>query len=109
MSYSGPRFDPDFSAESPGHLVLQALVTEAFSDPRVSEVDLLVGDSRYKREWATSSYAAMKVRGASIGTLHRLHRGATDQMLPMLRRARRWVGHRADSDSGPTSSGPNWP
>jgi CelD/BcsL family acetyltransferase involved in cellulose biosynthesis len=69
LCYSGPRFDSAFSQLSPGHLVLAALIEHAHHIG-VAEVDLLLGDTRYKREWSTGSYDTVNIEAASSSLLH---------------------------------------
>ncbi len=69
LCYSGPRFDPAFSQLSPGHLVLAALIEHAHRIG-VAEVDLLLGDTRYKREWSTGSYDTVRIEAASSSLLY---------------------------------------
>ncbi len=64
LCYSGPRFDPAYSRFSPGHLVLAALIEHAHR-VGMAEVDLLLGDTRYKREWSTGSYETVRIEAAS--------------------------------------------
>jgi CelD/BcsL family acetyltransferase involved in cellulose biosynthesis len=70
LAYSGPRFDPAFAAFSPGHLVLERAVEHAFA-VGMAEVDLLIGDTPYKREWSTDVYDTYRLIAASSGRLHR--------------------------------------
>jgi CelD/BcsL family acetyltransferase involved in cellulose biosynthesis len=75
LCYSGPRFDPDYRSLSPGHLVLSAIVKHAF-ERGISEVDLLMGDTPYKREWSTDSYDTFDVTVASSSWIYKLHEAA---------------------------------
>ena len=58
------RFDPAFDRFSPGHLTLRAVVEAAFAEG-VPEVDLLLGDARYKRLWAQGEYRTLTVHAAT--------------------------------------------
>jgi CelD/BcsL family acetyltransferase involved in cellulose biosynthesis len=69
LGYWGTRFDPAFSRFSPGHLLLRYIVDYASNDPELHEVDLLLGDQPYKRQWATSTYDTVSVVAASPGML----------------------------------------
>jgi CelD/BcsL family acetyltransferase involved in cellulose biosynthesis len=71
LCYSGPRFDPDHAQYSLGHLVLRSIIKDAF-EGEISEVDLLWGDTPYKREWSTGSYEALAVSAAHSRRLHLL-------------------------------------
>jgi CelD/BcsL family acetyltransferase involved in cellulose biosynthesis len=65
LGYWGSRFDPAFSRFSPGHLLLRFIIDYASNDPGLHEVDLLLGDQPYKRQWATSTYDTLSVVAAS--------------------------------------------
>ncbi|GAA4669881.1 GNAT family N-acetyltransferase [Nocardioides nanhaiensis] len=54
------RFHPDAAAFSPGHL-LQRAGLHAAADRGLTRVDLLLGDSAYKRLWATGGYGTCDV------------------------------------------------
>ncbi len=54
------RFDPATAAHSPGHLLRAAALDWAVAHG-YSRIDLLLGDSVHKRQWATGSYATLDV------------------------------------------------
>ena len=68
LSVWAGRFDPDLRRFSLGHLNLDAMLRWAI-DHEMSVVDLLIGDTEYKRRWATSSYDTVAVVAATPGRL----------------------------------------
>lgn len=88
------RFDPEFKDLAPGHRLLGAMVRHVF-DEGLDRLDLLIGDSRYKRLWADEHYETLTVDAASsrarlaigqraLGTVHRMaHRGAREGRRPV--------------------------
>lgn len=59
------RYHPAFRPFAPGHLSLQAVVAHAFATG-ATEVDMGLGDDRYKRLWCDSrSYATLNISAGS--------------------------------------------
>jgi len=84
------RFDPAYSDVSPGHLLLEELVGSAAHDGD-GEVDLMIGDFRYKRLWSTGSHDSLTVDGAghpAAAGVRRVELRAVDAAAGALRRAR---------------------
>lgn len=84
------RFDPAYSDIAPGHLLIEEMVTSAAAGGDRS-VDLMIGDFRYKRLWATSSHDTLTVDGSgpAVGAgIRRAEAGAVDAVGAALRRAR---------------------
>ncbi len=81
-SYYQAGFDPAWSRQSPGFLLLAETIREAIEE-RASEYDMLRGDEAFKRRFATSSRAVRSVLLAPRG--HQVHINAA--ALDRLRRA----------------------
>lgn len=89
LSYSAPRFDPEFRKYSPGHLVLREIVRHAASLDR--DVDLLLGDFEYKWQWTDDSYDTLTVRAAATPAIRTAATAAEDVVARahhLLRRVR---------------------
>ncbi len=84
------RFDPAWSDVSPGHLLLEHLVATATAGG-ARAVDLMIGDFRYKRLWATGSYDSFTVDGSgttAAAALRRADVAVVNSLGASLRRAR---------------------
>lgn len=81
-SYYQAGFDPAWSRQSPGFLLLAETIREAIEDG-ASEYDMLRGDEAFKRRFATSSRAVRSILLAPRG--HQVHINAA--ALDRLRRA----------------------
>jgi CelD/BcsL family acetyltransferase involved in cellulose biosynthesis len=62
------RIQPEQRAFSPGHVALRAIIGHAYSEG-VREVDLMLGDEHYKRQWSDDEYATVTVEAASSSAL----------------------------------------
>ncbi len=56
------RFDPRFSRYSPGHLAVRAAMERVHAEG-LDQLDLLLGDQRYKRLWTDETYDALTIWG----------------------------------------------
>jgi len=58
------RHDPRFADFAPGHMLLQEMARHACATG-LDHLDLLIGDARYKRLWATERYRTLDVTAAT--------------------------------------------
>lgn len=87
------RFDPDRGRSRPGHLLIEA-VCDQHDDVDVTRVDLLIGRSRYKRDWQSHEYAVGTLTAVPAGNrTARSRMAAAEHSVRILRavaeRARR--------------------
>jgi starch synthase len=69
LGYWAPRFDPAFSRFTPGHLLLRGIAGHVAAQPDLRELDLLLGEHDYKRQWSTTAYDTLGVIAAPPGML----------------------------------------
>jgi CelD/BcsL family acetyltransferase involved in cellulose biosynthesis len=92
-SYYQAGFDPAWSRQSPGFLLLAETIKEAIEDG-ASEYDMLLGDEAFKRRFATSSRAVRTILLAPRGHQAHINAAAVDRLrrawrtLPARPRAR---------------------
>jgi CelD/BcsL family acetyltransferase involved in cellulose biosynthesis len=92
-SYYQAGFDPAWSRQSPGFLLLAETIREAIADG-ASEYDMLRGDEAFKRRFATSSRAVRTILLAPRGHQAHINAAAVDRLrrawrtLPAQPRAR---------------------
>ncbi|MDQ6797017.1 MAG: GNAT family N-acetyltransferase [Actinomycetota bacterium] len=80
------RFDPRYRPISPGHLAMREAVHYAISTS-LGEIDMGLGDDRYKRLWCNDDYRTLDVTAASSRRVLLTGRGVLS--------ARRWVRQQA--------------
>jgi CelD/BcsL family acetyltransferase involved in cellulose biosynthesis len=98
-SYYQAGFDPAWSRQSPGFLLLAETIREAIEDG-ASEYDMLRGDEAFKRRFATSSRAVRSILLAPRGGHAHINAAAMDRLRRAWRtmpaapkaRARRLAG-----------------
>src|SRR5215813_5919567 len=61
LYYYRPTFDPDYSAFSPGKVLLRYIIENCFADDEMLEFDFLFGNEPYKYEWATGERRGCRV------------------------------------------------
>jgi CelD/BcsL family acetyltransferase involved in cellulose biosynthesis len=81
------RIEPEHRAFSPGHVALRAIIGHAYSEG-VPELDLLLGDEHYKRQWSDNEYTTVTVEAASSPALLLAGRAGLAGAGRLRRRAR---------------------
>lgn len=79
------RFDPEHGRARPGHLLIES-ICDQHDEVGVTEVDLLIGRSGYKKDWQTSEYRVGTLVATPAGNrTARTQMAAADRGVTLLR------------------------
>lgn len=79
------RFDPDHGRARPGHLLIES-VCDNHDEVGITEVDLLIGRSGYKKDWQSGEYRVGTLVAVPAGTrTARARMAAADRGVMLLR------------------------